>query len=86
VRDNLAQLAHHQRRHPHLGDHPHRQQLGQPAHIVFIGLDNGSPDQLDVRGMCHHHLSGIARHLIIDRPRVGAGLDHRFISGFELGP
>ena len=75
VRHQLPQLAHRLRRHPDFRDKVERQQLSQHKHIALVGLDERRADQLDVRRVGDDHGTGVAPHLVIERPGVGGGLD-----------
>jgi hypothetical protein len=65
--------------HPHHGDQPGGQQLGQHAGVEAVGLDLRVADRAQPLGMRQHHLGDMWRHDAGDRQRVARGLQHHAV-------
>jgi len=59
---------------PHLGHEVGRQQAGQAEGILFVGLDGGGGDPLDLEGVGDDTACHQGGEEIVDGPGIGGGL------------
>jgi hypothetical protein len=71
--------------HPHHGDQPGGQQLGQHPGVEAVGLDLRVADRPQPLGMRQHHLGDMRSQDPGDRQRVARGLKHHPVARCQAG-